>query len=31
MSALDDRRAGFQRYKADVKSRGKPLDRKSVV
>src|SRR5947208_8588911 len=23
MSALDDRRAGFQRYKADVKSRGK--------
>ena len=25
MSALDDRRAGFQRYKADVKSRGKPF------
>src|SRR5947208_12672657 len=25
MSALDDRRAGFQRYKADVKARGKPF------
>jgi len=25
MSALDDRRAGFQRYKEDVKRRGKPF------
>jgi menaquinol-cytochrome c reductase cytochrome b/c subunit len=25
MSALDERRAGFQRYKEDVKSRGKPF------
>src|SRR5438128_4573853 len=25
MSGLDDRRAGFQRYKQDVKSRGKPF------
>src|SRR5437660_3463152 len=25
MSSLDDRRAGFKRYKQDVKSRGKPF------
>src|SRR5437763_3690126 len=25
MSGLDDRRAGFQRYKQDVKRRGKPF------
>src|SRR5215212_1645873 len=25
MSSLDDRRAGFQRYKADVKRRGRPF------
>ena len=25
MSSLDERRSGFQRYKADVKKRGKPF------
>ena len=25
MSSLDDRRAGFQQYKEDVKARGKPF------
>ena len=25
MSSLDERRAGFQRYKEDVKKRGKPF------